>query len=364
LEACDLLALSLSKAISNRLLTKLENHVGSLEALWQLQDFELSRLIEKAGRSKKPFEGKSFLLRQAERVLAECFDLGISVVTRLDNDFPEQLKTISDPPPVLYFLGKLPKKVPMTAVVGTREADFETLDATKQLVSELVAAGHHIVSGLAFGVDASAHLACLEAGGQTTAVLAGGVENPYPFSHRKIYERILATGGCVLSEYRPGTEPLAFQFPLRNRIISGLCERVVMMQAAARSGALITTTYALEQNRDIWVYQSESMNPRYAGNQKLISDGASAFRTASSLLSQSSSLSIRGVDVSAKPFIPPIPEEVRDFASALSSKTPKEVREISESTRLSPEIVFSKLMKLMLSGHAKELPGARYMLVS
>ncbi len=359
-----ILSLSLSKALTPSVLSRMLAFFGSYEALWNLKDSELNAYVVKARRKPMPFEGKAFLLRQAERVSGECEDLGIKILTWGSENYPVSLSQIDDAPLALYLKGKFPQGLPMTAVVGTREAETASKLACQTVVRELVASGHHIVSGLAFGIDACAHQACLEVGGTTTAVLAGGVETPYPYSHRKLYEQILEQGGGILSEYQPGTEPLAFQFPLRNRIISGLSERVLMMQAASRSGALITTTYALEQGKEIWVYQPEVMTERFAGNQKLISDGASRFKGAKDILT-GALMSEPTAASSLLTSVPlDLPSDVKPLATVLSVNAPKELREIAEALDLTPELVFSKLMKLLLLGHVKELPGNRYVLLS
>ncbi|MBI4099421.1 DNA-protecting protein DprA [Candidatus Microgenomates bacterium] len=171
-------------------------------------------------------------------------------VTISDSNYPVVLKEIFDPPKVLYVNGQLPKGR-MVAVVGTRKMTVAGREVTTRLAKGLVEAGFVIVSGMALGVDGAAHEAAIEAGGKTVAVLGAGVELVYPREHRALYNSILAHG-AIVSEWPGTTRVSRAMFPARNRIISGLCEAVVVTEGALDSGSLITARLALEQGRDVF----------------------------------------------------------------------------------------------------------------
>ena len=172
----------------------------------------------------------------------------ISVV---DDRYPSLLRHIPDPPIVLWCRGtKGLDRRPMVSIVGSRNASPDGLSVARRLARELAEAGIGIVSGMARGIDGAAHRGAIEAVGFTVAVLGSGVDVPYPRSHRRLWEEI-GTSGMVVSEYLPGTPPLAHHFPLRNRIISGLSEATVVVEASERSGSLITARSALDQGRDV-----------------------------------------------------------------------------------------------------------------
>ena len=169
--------------------------------------------------------------------------------------YPAALAEITDPPLVLYHRGRLPEaEAPWVAVVGTRHPTGAARRAACELGGGLARLGAVTVSGLALGVDSAAHRGSVEAGGVTLAVLGNGIDRVYPRSSEALARRILLAGGALLSEYPPGTLPLAHQFPARNRIISGMCRTVVVVEAPERSGALITADFALQEGRELFVH--------------------------------------------------------------------------------------------------------------
>ena len=194
------------------------------------------------------------------------------ILRRDDPGYPVLLRAIADPPDRLYVRGTIPSGC-MIAVVGSRRATPYGLRVAERLARELAGLGVVVVSGLARGVDAAAHRGALAAGGQTVAVLAGGLDRIYPPEHASMAEQI-AGQGALLSEARDGTAPLPGLFPVRNRIISGLSRGLVVVEAAERSGALITARMALEQGREVFAVPGSIENPLTAGTHGLIRDGA------------------------------------------------------------------------------------------
>lgn len=214
-------------------------------------------------------------LERTEQVLADCARDGQFILTMGDSLYPNRLRTIFDPPILLYGKGALPMfddEVAVT-VVGTRSCTPYGVRAASQLGYELARQGGLVISGLAKGIDGAAHQGALRAGGFTAAVLGGGVDVIYPPENRRLYEDIAATG-VLLSEYPPGTEPRGGHFPVRNRIISGLSLAVVVVEAPEKSGALITANTALEQGRDVFAVPGPINAASSRGCNQLIRDGA------------------------------------------------------------------------------------------
>ena len=199
---------------------------------------------------------------------------GIGFVSKEQGEFPEKLKYIPNAPYALYYVGKLPEeKRKSIAIVGARGRSAYGSEVAKQLSKTLSLHGVQVISGLAKGIDGDAHKGALDGNGNTFAVLGCGVDVCYPKEHRYLYERIIETGG-IISEYPPGTAPVAWQFPARNRIISGLSDCVVVIEAKEKSGSLITADFAMEQGRDVYALPGRITDPLSQGCNKLIKQGA------------------------------------------------------------------------------------------
>jgi DNA processing protein len=197
----------------------------------------------------------------------------VAKLSHLSHSYPELLREIVNKPKELYMLGDLPMQ-PAVAIVGTRRPTQYGRDVTYRLARELAGAGIVIVSGLAYGLDAVAHRAALDAGGKTIAVLANGLDQVYPVAHRELAAEILTKGGAIVSERPEGTPPLPPYFAARNRIISGLSLGVLVTEATAESGTLITARFANEQNRLVMATPGSINAERSAGPNNLIKDGA------------------------------------------------------------------------------------------
>lgn len=228
---------------------------------------ELDELVKKARSSRD--------LKAVEQTLSQCAREGIRILALSDEDYPARLKNIPDPPLVLYYKGKLPDldQVPTIGVVGTRKASVYGMNTARQLGWQLAKCGGAVVSGMAAGIDGAAMEGALMAGGTVVGVLGCGPEQVYPRSNRRLFAR-MEVNGCILSEYPPGTPPNKWHFPRRNRIISGLSNGVLVVEAPEKSGSLITARLAGEQGRDVFVVPGNVDLPTFAGSYRLLREGA------------------------------------------------------------------------------------------
>lgn len=211
----------------------------------------------------------------AARELGIAKSCGARLVTWDDPEYPALLKTIADPPLVLYVAGSLAgASAPAVAIVGTRHASIYGRQVARQFAAGLAAAGYTVVSGLAEGIDTEAHRGALEAKGKTFAVLGGALDKLYPKSNAPLARSIVTSGGAVLTEYPFGRQPDAQTFPMRNRIVSGLCRGVLAVEAPLKSGTLITVSQALEQGRTVMAVPGPVNSPSSQGTNRLLRNGA------------------------------------------------------------------------------------------
>ncbi len=217
--------------------------------------------------------------REAESSFETIRKGDIKAVSILEDDFPKRLNNIFDPPVVLYFKGKLPKENEFTtAVVGARRASREGMETAYRFSCALSEKGISIVSGMALGIDTMAHRACVDNRRITYAVLGSGPDVPYPASNACLYDRIVEFGG-VISEFPPGDKPVPRHFPRRNRIISGLADKVLLVEAGEHSGSLITADFALEQGKDIYAVPGRPGDELSKGCNELIKKGGAGLVT-------------------------------------------------------------------------------------
>jgi DNA processing protein len=223
---------------------------------------------------------------QAAALLDAAPSSGIEAIRWDDERYPPLLRAIDDPPPVLWVRGRLaPLTRPAVAIVGSRAATSYALEVAARLGGELADRGLLVVSGLARGADGAAHRGCLAAGGVTVAVLGSGPDVVYPQEHRDLAVSICGEGALV-SELGPGAPPLPEHFPLRNRLISGICLAVVVVEANEKSGSLITARYALDQGRDVMAVPGSVLGGRNRGSHALLKDGAKVVETADDILEE------------------------------------------------------------------------------
>jgi len=275
---------------------------------------------------------------------------GIQIILNDDALFPFLLKEIPWPPFGFYMKGVLPPKdIPTVAIVGTRNATPSGKSLARNVAQSLASRGVAIVSGLALGIDAEAHMGALEGKGHTVAVLAGGVDDFTPRTNAPLATRILASGGAILSEYPPGTPPLPHRFIERNRIVSGLAKAIFIVEAPEGSGSLATARFALDQNRDVLVAPGTAIHPNYAGSHALIRNGATLATEAAHVLEA------LGIDVrsTAAPLGLSL-EETRMYEVLVSSAHPLPIDKIIELTNLKPNDANQAISFLMIKHHIKE----------
>lgn len=265
---------------------KLLMEAGSFEKIRELPDGRLSVLLgeKRAACLKRGMEEKC--RKRAEERFYRMLEKGIFVLPYGDEEYPCRLRQIPDAPVILYGKGKLPEREKkLTAVIGTRECSAYGQEMAKYFAKGLAGEGVVIVSGMARGVDGLAQNAALYAGGSSVAVLGCGVDVCYPSENRGLYDR-LEKEGCLLSEYPPGTEPAARLFPPRNRIISGLSDLILVIEARERSGTLITVDMALEQGRDVFAVPGRVTDRCSRGCNLLIKSGAGIAVSVSQILEE------------------------------------------------------------------------------
>jgi DNA processing protein len=281
-----------------------------------------------------------------------------SVITLGDDDYPLLLRHIPDPPLVLHVLGRRELLgMPALAVVGSRKASPYAVNVTRHLVAPLASqAGLVVVSGLAEGVDATAHAAALDAGGTTIAVLGTGIDRIYPRQHRQLFSRIVRDG-VAISELAPGTPPLKMNFPMRNRLISGLAAGTVIVEASGKSGSLITARTALEQGRDVFAVPGSIFSPGSEGTHRLIQSGAKLVHDANDILEELKSPVRIATEQGAGQ---PPPEPLREVLEALTREEGTSIDAMATRSRRSITALCDALLQLELGGWVRALPGARY----
>ena len=303
---------------------------------------------------------------QATALLDAAEPARILAVCSSDEAYPPLLRTIADPPPVLWVRGNLAAlSRHAVAIVGSRAATPYAIEVAARLAGELADRGIMVVSGLARGADGSAHRGCLEAGGTTVAVLGSGPDVIYPSEHRQLAVDICREGALV-SEHGPGVPPLQEHFPLRNRLISGISVGVVVVEANEKSGSLITARYALEQGRDVMAVPGSVLGGRNRGSHALLKDGAKVVETADDILEElgwpgqsQPGLSERGARVEGK-----ISGNALIQDELLQKLTPGEsydVDEMSATVGLIGSALLPRLTQWEMQGRLVKLPGGRYL---
>ncbi len=277
-----LLVLAHARFLRARERVALAGMLGGPESLARLSTNDLARLL---GRTVRTTGWDPAALAAAAERTARLVDRGqFACWCWGDPDYPAQLAEIHDPPAVLFHRGTAPDPTrPLVGVVGTRLPTGAGRDAAFRLGFELARESIGLVSGLARGVDREAHEGCSRAGGYSVAVLGCGPDLVVPAASRGAARRLLEAGGMLLSEYPPGTLPRTWHFPERNRVISGLCRSVVVVEAPEGSGALYTADFALEQGRDLYVHAAGLAGSTGAGTRRLADDGAVVIRSAAGI---------------------------------------------------------------------------------
>lgn len=353
MESYHWFALKAVPHVGNVTFRRLMERFGSPRAVFAASRAELSSVHgvgDAAAESIKTFDCRE----AAERECAAVKRHGVEVVTWLDSRYPRLLREIADPPPFLYVKGKLAEEEPALAVVGARRASTYGRMATERLSKELAACGVTIVSGMARGIDTAAHRGALAGGGRTLGILGCGIDQVYPPENRPLFEKVVDTGALV-SEFPMGTLPLAENFPRRNRIISGLSNGVLVVEAAVNSGSLITAQMALEQGRDVFAVPGNIDSGVSQGTNLLIKQGAKLVSCIEDILDE--------LPGSASPTKAPCRERQFDLSPDEEkvhrqlAASPLHIDEITVKSALTAGDVSAILLRLELKGAVQQLPG-------
>jgi DNA processing protein len=352
------LGFNLVKGIGPAKIQALLDYYGNLAAAWQANELELRRI----GLDQRAIQ--TFLTARAELDLeakmAAVQAAGLSLLAWDSPAYPRYLREVPNPPPLLYVWGELLETDRWAvAVVGTRRLTSYGRQVARDLVTGLVRSGVTIVSGLARGVDAVAHKIALEMGGRTVAVLGSGLDCIYPPEHRALARQMAAGQGAVISEYGLGVQPEAKNFPPRNRLISGLSLGVIVVEAAERSGALITANFALEQNREVFAVPGNITSPASQGANRLIQQGAKLVTTVEDVLEELN-LTLAPEQKAIQLALPDSAEEALIW-SHLSAE-PQHVDDLSQATSLPTSLVSSTLTLMELKGVVQQVGGMKYVI--
>ena len=367
------LALGLTPGLGPSRARHLVERFGSAAAIFRASLTELEAAGLLATSAQSIGTGKSMELAQEEWNRAAA--MNARIVTLDDAAYPSRLKQIYDPPLVLYVRGAVETiSAPGIAVVGTRHPTPYGSGMAERLSMDLSARGLVILSGMARGVDSAAHRGALAAKGRTVAVFGTGVDVPYPKENTRLAEQILAMGGALISEFPLGTFPAPQNFPIRNRIISGMSLGVLVVEAAEYSGTRITARCALEQNREVFAVPGNVTNKNSWGPNTLIKQGAKLVATWEdvweelpenvrlALAPSAGDESKRGETASLFPSEPVLsPHESKIFA-ILKADEATHIDEIVErlETELSSSEIFAALFELELAGKVRQLPGKNF----
>ena len=337
--------------------SQLENYFGTLALAWEAPSAELKQ----AGLDRKAIDDishwRSTISLDNEMEKLERY--GIKVLTYHDKDYPSRLKEIYDYPPLIYIRGSLvPEDEWCLAIVGTRRATVYGKQVTAEMAADLVQSNITIVSGLAKGIDTIAHHSALAAGGRSIAVFGCGLDVVYPAENTNLARNVMQQGALV-SEYPLGTKPKAENFPRRNRIMSGMCLGVLVIEAGESSGAIITANLALEQNREVFAIPGSVLSPMSRGTNHLIQEGAKLVRNYTDILEE---LNLTAVahQIEMKEILPA--SEAESLLLKRLGAEPVHIDEVCRITGLPIATVSSTLAMMELKGMVKQVETMNYVL--
>ena len=352
------IAFSAIEQIDSPFIHRLYNYFGDIEEAFNAGMNELSQIDGLSVKRAETF------LRERDKIdpdkaLFGVENRGVNYLTLEDDNYPKMLKQISDPPAVLYYKGdlfncNLDRTV---AVVGSRKSTYHAKEAVRKILSELTGTDICIVSGLAAGIDTTAHEAAMDNGLKTIGVIASGFDFIYPSSNKRLYEKIEKENGAVVTEYYPTFQPLKFRFPQRNRIVSGLSYGTLVAEASLKSGALITANLCLEQGRELMCIPGLISNPNTEGIYKLLKNGATLVTQAQDILdalnweikpAEQLTIDLSGLtDIESK-ILDAIEVEEKGFD------------EIAAITKIDTVELLTNLTTMELKGIIKQVTGDRY----
>lgn len=331
------------------------------EDVWKVSDEDIRNAKILKGKTEAAFlEWRH--TTDPDRVEEELFKADIRCCTWEDEDYPPLLATTSNPPAVLFYKGAVPTDEKLIAVVGSRKATSYGIQTAGTFSRELAKQEVTIVSGGARGIDSAAHKGALEGKGKTIVVAACGLDRVYPPENRNLFLQIVENGGTLISEYPLGTPPLGRQFPARNRIISGMARGVIVVEAAERSGSLITSDFALEEGRDVFSVPGSIYIPSCRGTNQLIRNGAICCTSYKDVLSE------YGWGAVEKPGKEKVFKEQLTLEEELVYRfccTENEItaEDIIQQSGLSVVKLTMLLLQLQLKGYIKETGPGRYIVI-
>ncbi|NLY47095.1 MAG: DNA-protecting protein DprA [Tissierella sp.] len=355
----DILIWLNSLHISNSSIIKIISYFSDIREILEIDSnilYKTPGLNE--GHIKKIVKNRE--VQKIGEVLKQLEDNDIKAITSLDEDYPASLNYIYDKPPVIYYKGNFEAEDELSlAIVGARKATAYGKWVCEKFTKELVDLGVTIVSGLALGIDAIAHKTAMENGGRTIAILGNGLDVKYPTRNGKLYDEI-TENGLIMSEFPIGTQPLAYNFPQRNRIISGLSRAVIVIEAKEKSGSLITAHHALEQGKDVFAVPGNINSIYSGGTNKLIKDGAFPLLSIDDIIEEISDLKLRSMNNKSKnlDYLDLSETEIK-IVSALKDG-PVHSDMIVYKTGLDTSTVISILTILELKGIIKELTSRTF----
>lgn len=362
-EADAFLTLHLVSGIGPVRAKRLRERFGSIERVLLARPSDL-KTVEGIGPelAEKIASWETSTDVEKERKWAE--ELGLTIITQADDAYPPSLAEIYDPPLVLYVKGKIPETWPRgVAVVGSRETSHYGLETAKKLSYQIAYAGVPVISGLARGIDTSAHMGALAAKGPTWAVLGCGLDQMYPPENDALAAKIVESGGCVISELPLGTSPDKRTFPMRNRIVSGLSFGCLVIEAGRQSGALITARQALDQGRQVFAVPGRIDNPLAQGCHQLIKDGAKLVEGVEDILAELEFLIPMKEVATPRPLPANLSgDEEKVYAAIELDETP--IDAITQRTGLTAGAVSSTLLRLEMKKLVKQLPGKLFVRTS
>jgi DNA processing protein len=361
------LAWSQISGIGPILIQRLQQHFSNLETAWKASPGELRKVEGFGIQTLEKVVQQRFRLNP-EQLLSQHQQINPLFWTPADPEYPQLLREIPTPPPLLYYRGEIDLQEnsgqkPLVGIVGTRQPTEYGIKWTRQISTALVKNGFTVVSGMAKGIDTESHSAALKAGGRTIAVMGTGVDVIYPYKNRDLYQQILKSG-IVISEYPAKTPPNPTHFPRRNRIIAGLSRAVLVMEAPLKSGALITATYANEFSRDVYALPGRIDDQPSQGCLKLISQGAGLINhELKELLIMLGAIPQIDMEIETplvkSPPIPNLAPELQQIINILAIDA-LSFDFIIQKTGMNAAIVSSSLLQLELMGLVTQLPGMRY----
>jgi DNA processing protein len=353
----DLLALHLVPGLGPRLTAALLERFGSAGAVRQSSAAQL-REVPYIGETLASKLESSLRTIDVDAELAKMAHHGVHLIALGTPAYPAALASISSAPHLLYCRGTLkPQDARAIAIVGSRNCTVSGKRTAERLAADLANAGYAIISGLARGIDGAAHRGALQAGGRTVAVLAGGLSRIYPPDHKELATQV-ESAGALLSEAPMDLEPLPNSFPARNRIISGLSQAVVLVEAAQKSGALITAEHAAQQGRPVFAVPGPIDSPASAGTNALIRDGVILCRGAQDVIEELSGLAFVSAATPSAPVPPALDPLQQQIWDALPE--PRHLDEIVRALGISVPRLTGVLLTLEMKRILRRLPGNRY----